>query len=168
MFPGENVLYIPRFSQRYPGFPYFKKTKKHSFFIPGVIFMRGFPQICVSVCASLCGVWTEDRSVDGMLVWLVYSGYIHGGFDSKCPIVTIIVSVWGLLSIIQVQYVDFFFLFHLFLTRGESSRYMHEGSRHSKRKIKLTDAEKTLVLLLNIVSISHSVHFATCFSILEG
>jgi len=43
-----------------------------------------------------------------MFVWLVHTGYIHGGFELKCPIVTIIESVWGLLRVIQVYYGDFF------------------------------------------------------------
>lgn len=42
------------------------------------------------------GYGHEGGSAGGMFIWLVRIGYIHGGFESKRPMVTIIESAWGL------------------------------------------------------------------------
>lgn len=53
--------------------------------------------ISLCLCVCLCMVYGQEAgSADGMFIWLVHIGYVHGGFESKCPIVTIIESVWGL------------------------------------------------------------------------
>ncbi len=58
----------------------------------------GFPIyfMCVCIkymCVCLCGQKRENAL--GMFIWLLHIGYIHIGFVSKCPIVTIIESMRG-------------------------------------------------------------------------
>lgn len=56
------------------------------------------------VCVHL---WCVDQRADGIFIWLVHAGYMHCGFDSKCTIVIITESVWGLLRVIQRSNGDF-------------------------------------------------------------
>lgn len=49
--------------------------------------------ICLCTCVCVCMV---NGQMGGMFIWLIRIGYIHGGFESKCPVVTIIESAWGL------------------------------------------------------------------------
>lgn len=73
-------------------------------------------------------VWT-----DGMFIWLVHTGYIHGGFHSKCPIVTIIESVWGPVEGHPSAPWGFF---NQVLAPSESE-YMHVSCRCYKSKSKV-------------------------------
>lgn len=92
-----------------------------------------------------------------MFVWVLRTGHIHGGFESNCPIVTIIESVWGLFRVIQGFFQIPFWLM------GELSLSMHESARPRHGKVKPTDEENIGFLLVNIVSILYSATFYTLF-----
>lgn len=63
-------------------------------FLPWYCTLNGGFRICVYV--FVCVFMVDGQKWGGMFIWFVHTGHVHGGLESKRPIVTTIESVWGL------------------------------------------------------------------------